>query len=459
MKIMKFLPVMLLVVNVMFAGMATAQTEPALRDGMIRIKGKPFMMGPNDESVLSAQKDENRMVTVSDFWMDETEVTNAQYTEFVKWVRDSIAMRNLIDAMGEDCMYAKTDRYGRELDQPHLSWDKRKELQKEYIKRLNPDDVAHEALAEMFYEDGFGDLKTTKLYYEYTWVNMVEAAKPGNRFNVATGQYPAGASVTKDIYTKDENGAIQRETVTVPLTAPADLVTNVIICVYPDTLVWARDFEYSHNDPLLHGYFNMPCYKDYPVVGVTWEQAVAYCDWLTKETRRQNPTVAISPFRLPTEAEWEYAARGGRRMANYPWGNEARPAANYPMANFKPARGVYNQDEGTTTTKVGMYPYNDFGLYDMAGNVAEWTSSTYDPTINAKNHDMNPENVYLARESDPKELKRKTVKGGSWKDISYYLQCGTRTYEYQGECRSYIGFRTVRSCSGVAPKSKKTAGY
>jgi formylglycine-generating enzyme required for sulfatase activity len=84
----------------------------------------------------------------------------------------------------------------------------------------------------------------------------------------------------------------------------------------------------------------------------------------------------------------------------------------------------------------------------MAGNVAEWTSTTYAPTINVKNHDMNPEYTYMAREDDPKELKRKTVKGGSWKDISYYLQCGVRTYEYQNEARSYIGFRCVRSYMG-----------
>ena len=64
----------------------------------------------------------------------------------------------------------------------------------------------------------------------------------------------------------------------------------------------------------------------------------------------------------------------------------------------------------------------------------------------------------MAHEDDPKELKRKTVKGGSWKDISYYLQCGTRTYEYQGECRSYIGFRCVRSCVGVPSQGPAKRG-
>jgi formylglycine-generating enzyme required for sulfatase activity len=97
---------------------------------------------------------------------------------------------------------------------------------------------------------------------------------------------------------------------------------------------------------------------------------------------------------------------------------------------------------------VGKFEPNDFGLFDMAGNVAEWTASSFSPVSNAYVHDMNPEFPYVARRDDPAILKRKVVKGGSWKDISYYLQCGVRSYEYQGESRSYIGFRCVRSAIG-----------
>jgi formylglycine-generating enzyme required for sulfatase activity len=84
----------------------------------------------------------------------------------------------------------------------------------------------------------------------------------------------------------------------------------------------------------------------------------------------------------------------------------------------------------------------------MAGNVAEWTASAYSSTSNLKIHDVNPEHPYMARKSDSPIKKRKVVKGGSWKDVSYYLQCGVRTYEYQYEARSYIGFRCVRSAIG-----------
>ena len=84
----------------------------------------------------------------------------------------------------------------------------------------------------------------------------------------------------------------------------------------------------------------------------------------------------------------------------------------------------------------------------MAGNVAEWTSSAYSSTSNVIVPDINPDYTYTARDSDPAVMKRKVVKGGSWKDISYFLQCGVRTYEYQNEGRSYIGFRCVRSFVG-----------
>jgi formylglycine-generating enzyme required for sulfatase activity len=108
-------------------------------------------------------------------------------------------------------------------------------------------------------------------------------------------------------------------------------------------------------------------------------------------------------------------------------------------------RGNYSADGDVRTAKVASYPPNGFGLYDMAGNVSEWTESSFmDINANAT-HDLNPSFTYNAKDSDPDILKRKIIKGGSWKDVAAYLQCGARAFEYQTESRSYIGFRCVKS--------------
>jgi gliding motility-associated lipoprotein GldK len=302
---------------------------------------------------------------------------------------------------------------------------------------------------QMYYEvNGKDALRTEMLVYKYSWLNMDEAVKPENRFNVAKGRYPANAQVRVDSFWVDPNNGIMQQTITRPLTQPNDLLTNAIICVYPDTAVWERDFQNSFNESLLHGYFSMPSYAEYPVVGVTWEQAHAFCHWRTQLLRTEGKQL-ILPYRLPSEAEWEFAARGGLKAAMYPWGNKStRDAKGCFLANFKPYRGSYHNDTGSTTMAVGGFEPNDFGLYDMAGNVAEWTSSSYSSMSNTYIHDMNPDFQYMAKESDPSAMKRKVIKGGSWKDMSYYLQCGVRSYEYQYESRSYIGFRCVRSAMG-----------
>ena len=411
--------------------------------GMVFMRKGSFLMGANEQSAIFSQSDNNVMVTVHAFWMDETEITNNEYRQFVHWVRDSIAYMLLIDEEGVDSEYALQSKNEQDEENVRINWDKKIP----WGKRLVSDDPVSEALSSMFYDGGYGSLRTNLLRYEYSWSNMDEAVKPENRFDVSRGCYPKGATVRVDSFWVEDD-IIQSTTLTRPLREPKDLLTNAIICVYPDTTVWGRDFEYSYNDPLLSGYFSMPGYSDYPVVGVTWGQAHAFCHWRTNLLRTRGKQIAHQ-YRLPTEAEWEYAARGGRRAAMYPWGDKyARDTEGCFLANFKPYRGSYHDDTGTATLPVGKFKPNDFGLYDMAGNVAEWTASSYSSIANTHVHDLNPEFPYVARTDDPDVLKRKVVKGGSWKDISYYLQCGVRTYEYQNEARSYIGFRCVRSVIG-----------
>ena len=113
------------------------------------------------------------------------------------------------------------------------------------------------------------------------------------------------------------------------------------------------------------------------------------------------------------------------------------------LANFKPGRGDYPDDGGFYTVKVDAYFPNDYGLYNMAGNVSEWTSTAFYENSYSFVWDLNPDIQYNAQNSDAITLKRKVIRGGSWKDIAYYCQTGTRNYEYQDSAKAYVGFRDV----------------
>ena len=229
------------------------------------------------------------------------------------------------------------------------------------------------------------------------------------------------------------------------------------INVYPDTLCWVRDFTYANHTAMAQNYFWNTAYDNYPVVGVTWPQAKAFSVWRTQifhSWLQSNGDLFVNDFRLPTESEWERAARGDLDMAEYPWGGPyIRNNSGCFLANFKPMRGRYFEDGGFYTVKVYSYNPNGFGLYCMAGNVAEWCSSAFDESAYEFETDMAPDYEYDAKDGDPTTKKRKVLRGGSWKDIGFYLMNSTRTFEYQDTAKSYIGFRNTMTHLGRGGKS------
>ena len=420
--------------------------------GMAFIKMGSYNMGPNDLDVPWAMTSESKTVSIAPFWMDITEITNNEYRQFVYWVKDSIAYKILIDN-GQEDLYAITEDYwGEEIDPPVINWAEQIDWEGEEER---------EALQEMFYPENerFYNRKqidTRKLNYEYFWIDLDQAASKHDfdgqnrrafnwdkmydekkmEYNGEVTDFSRGATMGQKVEIKDRSAYIMRD----------------VVNVYPDTLCWVSDFTYSFNDPMTEMYFWHPAFDNYPVVGVSWKQAVGFSVWRTLLKNNFFASIgetSVQHYRLPTESEWEYASRGNLKESMYPWGGYY--TRNYKgcfITNFKPMRGNYVADGGIYPVIVAVNDPNEYGLYDMAGNVAEWTSNAFDEAAYSWSDDLNPDYHYNVLPGDMPEKKRKVIRGGSWKDIAFYLQCGTRTYEYQDSSKSYIGFRNVREYLG-----------
>lgn len=409
---------------------ATPETAPF---GMVFVPDGSFTQGVGDEDVSYAMTATTKTITVEGFWMDQTEITNNEYRQFVNYVIDSISKKMLIDG-GMDEFAIAEDEFGNPIEPAVINKrariDPRSEDQKEILK-----DLYYQG-EEAFYRRK--EVDTRKLNYEFYWYDYTQAANKKNRYNFEKQKYEG--TITRLDGKKEQ------------IRNRGAFIMRDAINVYPDTLCWISDFSYSYNDPTTATYFWQPSYDEYPVVGVSWKQAFAFCVWRTNYLREfldSRGESMVNDYRLPTEAEWEYAARGGLKLNMYPWGsNYTRNQQGCFIANFKPLRGNYSDDGGVKTIAVASYEPNDYGLYDMAGNVAEWTSDAWDESAYSLSHDLNPSYQYNAKPNDPPARKRKVVRGGSWKDFQHFLQCSARSYEYQDTARSYIGFRCVRSLMG-----------
>ena len=421
--------------------------------GMVPVRKGSLKIGLEENDTLWGADTPKRDISVDGFWMDETEVSNAKYRQFVNWVRDSIIRERLADpAFGGDETYKiEEDKEGNPIT-PYLNWNKAIPW-----KKANEDEQrAIESVYVTHPVDGTKMLDASQMNYKYEIYDYAAAAQRKYRLNPEERDLNTDHSVnpdavvmiSKDTAWIDDDGKIQRMTITRPLSGPWDFLNTYIINIYPDTTCWVNDFRNANNERYMKLYFNNPAYDDYPVVGVTWEQANAFCAWRTNYLLKGLGGVAkqIQRYRLPTEVEWEFAARG-REGNPFPWtnGEDVKSEKNCYYANFKPDRGNYTEDGSLITSKCGAFSSNSNGLYDMAGNVAEWTSTVYTEAGVESMSDMNPELSYNAAKEDPYRLKKKSVRGGSWKDPESMIRSAWRTYEYQNQPRSYIGFRCVRS--------------
>ncbi|AMA50008.1 MULTISPECIES: T9SS ring complex lipoprotein PorK/GldK [Flavobacterium] len=432
--------------NGQLVGVKGKAWHPEKPYGMTLVPGGSFIMGKSDDDLANVQDAPTKTVTVRSFYMDETEISNSEYRQFVHWVRDSIVRTKLAiaaDELGQKNDAKKSSKGGSIADYAFLDADTTKmSVYDKYMydnyysigtgddpysgRKLNkkvpikwktseyPDAYYTEVMDSMYIPaaeayNGLRTLRSEKLKFKYTWMDIQAAAK-------------AKVGKRKEFIKQEE------------------------VTVYPDTTVWIKDFAYSYNEPMHNDYFWHQAYGDYPVVGVSWKQAKAFCAWRTlyhNGARKRSHKDNVNAYRLPTEAEWEYAARGGLESGTYPWGGPyAKNDRGCYLANFKPSRGDYAADQALYTVEVDAYEPNDYGLYNMAGNVAEWTDSSYDPTAYEFLSTMNP-NV-----SDQKNM-RKVTRGGSWKDVAYFLQVSTRDFEYADSARSYIGFRTIQDYMGT----------
>lgn len=433
-------------------GKSKPETTPY---GMVFIPRGSFTMGPNDQSATWGMQPKQAVKSIDAFWMDETEITNGEYHQFVNYVIDSLALLKLraMDDETEAAKYYTTHKvYKQEDPDTTINWKAKIPWNVKWKEDDEVNEAKYSAIQEMYFygeEKTIGtQINTHILNYSYKWVDYNQAALPGNEFNPYTGSYNPKAKVRIDSAFMRGN-AIVDTVIVKPLRHRSDLVCSKIINIYPDTMCWMREYTYSFNEPAMHNYFSHPSNGKYPVVGVSWDQAVAFCHWRNKLYESVPGLPKTHEFRLPTEAEWEYAARGGRHLAMYPWGGPyIRDAKGCFMANFKPTRGNYTEDGYLIPCQVGSFDPNDYGLFDMAGNVSEWTADTYDPTAATFTHDMNSAYNYHSKMNDPKIMKRKVIRGGSWKDVGAFLQCGARDFEYQTKRSPAIGFRCVRSYIG-----------
>ena len=203
--------------------------------GMVFIPQGSYNMGASDQDMAWSVTAPAKTVSVDAFWMDQTEITNNEYRQFVNYVTDSISRRLLADQM-DDFAIAE-DEFGNEIDPPVLNWETPIEAKDE--EQASILDSMYYSVTERFYRRK--EIDTRKLQFEYFWIDLVQAANPRNRYNYEEKRYSGNI-----INVMGEE---------VPITDRSSFIIRDVINVYPDTLCWISDFTYSYNEPYTAAYF------------------------------------------------------------------------------------------------------------------------------------------------------------------------------------------------------------
>lgn len=161
--------------------------------------------------------------------------------------------------------------------------------------------------------------------------------------------------------------------------------------------------------------------NDHPVVNITWYDAIAYCMWLSDKTGRK--------YHIPSEAEWEYAARNGGKKIRYPTGDSIDPN----KVNCDRFSEWEKDKSKPGTTPVGSFPLNELGLYDMAGNVHEWVGDCYLADFYAKSRERNP--------TGPNFGRLRVDRGGSWSSPREFARSANRNFAEPVFRAFNLGFR------------------
>src|SRR5690606_432191 len=239
----------------------------------------------SDQDAPYAMVAKSKTVSIQAFYMDQTEISNNEYRQFVEYVIDSTAKMLLGEEdIGEHVI--TEDEFGEEIAPPVIDWKTR---------IMWDGEEEREALADMYYPESERfyrrkQIDTRKLMPEYYWIDPTEAARKSGRDRDLGYTNVKGQKT--DIRSHSDR---------------SKFIIKEVINIYPDTLSWVHDFTYSYNEPMTENYFWHPAYDDYPLVGITWSQAKAFNVWRTQNMMnawlQKGGEPFINHFRLPTEAD------------------------------------------------------------------------------------------------------------------------------------------------------------